>query len=204
MKPPIVLYQTLEDRENYIRCEDEGPFPCSWENTWLGNGYYYWYHHIPLAHWWGETRYGKGNYVIYKSICNELEKCWDLHGEGDHQSEFLHWLGVLERRDLLENSTTVAQVIEFIKNEATDFRYEAIRILGVDSLHKTKAMEFNMPRLFFEYSERPEDQNKQRYKSYFDLIPPVQVCLFNWKALNRTGFDVVFPETYASDFSGVF
>lgn len=204
MNSPIRIYQSLEDRDNYLDCEENGPFPCDWDNTWVGEGYYFWYHHIEPAHWWGETRYGENNYVIFESYCHDVSKCWDLHGNGDHQSNFILWLKRLEEKGKLSHHTTVAHVIEFIKNEFGKFEYEGIRILGVDSLSTTTARRFKMPRLPFEIPTEKENKNKQKFKAYFDLIPPVQICLFNWSGLDRQGFDVVYPEDYRSDFSGVF
>ncbi len=203
MNSPITIFQTLDDKDNYIECEETGPFPCSWDNTWVGEGYYFWYHHIEPAHWWGESRYGKKKYVIFQSSCHDLSKCWDLHGNGEHQSLFLHWLGMLKKKGKLDATTTVAQVIEFIKNEYADFKYEGIRILGVDSISKTKAIEYNMPRLPFEISNY-KNKNNQKFKAYFELIPPVQICLFARDGLGRKGFEVVFPEEYRSDYSIVF
>ena len=91
-----LLYQTLENRGNYEQNEKDGPYDCSWDNTWLGEGYYYWYHHIKLAHWRG-NRYQRKGYVIFKSICNELTKCWDLHA-GVGQDLFLYWLEKMENK----------------------------------------------------------------------------------------------------------
>lgn len=204
MNSPIRIYQSLEDRDNYFDCEDNGPYPCDWDNTWLGEGYYFWYHHIEPAHWWGDTRYGEKNYVIFESSCHNLSNCWDLHGNGEHQSAFIHWLNKLKEKGKLKTTTTVAQVIEFIKSEYDNFKYEGIRILGVDSISNTKAIEYNLPRLPFEIPTKKENKNSQKFKAYFELIPPVQICLFKWDGLERKGFDVVFPEEYRSDFSVVF
>ena len=86
----FILYQTLEDKGNYLDNENEGPYPCAWENTWLGRGFYYWYHHMIVGKWWGKQRYGEGNYVIFRSICTDLSKCWDLHS-GPDQENFLYF-----------------------------------------------------------------------------------------------------------------
>ena len=51
-----ILFQTLVDRGNYLECEENGPYPCNWENSWIGEGYYYWYHHLELAIWWGNVK----------------------------------------------------------------------------------------------------------------------------------------------------
>jgi hypothetical protein len=49
------IYQTLEDRGNADDIENHGPFPCKWENTWLGRGYYFWDTFMNNAHWWGKS-----------------------------------------------------------------------------------------------------------------------------------------------------
>ncbi len=198
METEYTLFQTLQDKGNYVECELEGPFPCVWENTWLGQGYYFWYFHIDLAKWWGSSRYNKTGYVIHKSVCTDLRLCWDLH-TGPHQADFMYWLMKMKTSDLLKPETTVAQVIEFIKNECDDFKYEAIRILGIDSISKSSATKFNLPRVSFEKPLEEKDSSKQRFLSYFDVIPPVQVCLFAKDALFRKGFEVVFPENYKKE-----
>jgi hypothetical protein len=198
LETEFILFQTLQDQGNHIDCESLGPFPCEWENTWLGEGFYFWYYHIELAKWWGNMRHSKTGYVIHKSICDDLNLCWDLH-TGKHQEDFMYWLKKMQCAELLNSETTVAQVIEFIKNECDDFKYEAIRILGVDSISKSSAIKFKMPRIYFENPLDGDDAKKQRFSSYFDVIPPIQVCLFNKDALNRKGFDVVFPEKYLKE-----
>lgn len=195
----FVLYQTLEDRENYLDNEDEGPYPCSWDNAWLGKGYYYWYHHLPLAKWWGKGHYGSGKYVIFQSICTDLSKCWDLHS-GPDQENFLYWLDKMNNENLLFDDTTVAQVIEFIKGEYPGFDYEGIRIMGIDSMSLSTVENMGMRRIKFEIPRNNRERNKQKFKAYFDVTPPVQVCLFKHDALGRQGYNVVFPEEYCEDY----
>lgn len=196
----FILYQTLEDQGNYLDNEQEGPYDCKWDNTWLGKGYYYWYHHIDVAKWWGVQRYGVGKYVVFKSICTDLSKCWDLH-TGPDQEIFLYWLMKMKDKGLLENDTTVAQVIEFIKGEYDDFNYEGIRILGIDSISQTAVRNMNFQRLKFEIPNFQRDASKQRFKAYFDLTPPVQVCLFKHGSLGRKDYKVVFPDEYCEDYN---
>ena len=61
-------YQTLENRNNPDKIEEQGPFLCSHKNAWLGKGYYFWDSFIENAHWWGQkgARY-KNGYVICES-----------------------------------------------------------------------------------------------------------------------------------------
>ncbi len=58
-----IVYQTLEDRFTDLdKLEREGPYICSWENSWLGDGYYFWEAFIENAHWWGREirKYANG------------------------------------------------------------------------------------------------------------------------------------------------
>lgn len=188
-----LLYQTLENQGNYEQNEKEGPYSCSWDNTWLGEGYYFWYHHIKLANWWGQTRYKKMGYTIFKSVCNDLSKCWDLH-TGQGQDIFLYWLDKMKSEELLKDKTSVAQVIEFIRNEYPDFPYEGIRILGMDSLSKSTIKNMGFVRMSFEFADENENANKQKFKAFYDPSPPVQVCLFVHNGMGRVGYELVFPE----------
>lgn len=187
------LYQTLENQGNYEQNETEGPYSCSWDNTWLGEGYYYWYHHIQLAHWWGQARYKKKGYVIFKSTCNDLSKCWDLH-TGEGQDLFLHWLKKMDDKKLLKEKTSVAQVIQFVKNEFPNFPYEGIRVLGVDSISELAIQNMGFVRMNFEFPKENDNPNKQKFKAFFDLMPAVQVCLFTKNGMGRGGYELVFPE----------
>ena len=38
---PRKAYQTLENRNNPDKIEEQGPFLCSHKNAWLGKGYYF-------------------------------------------------------------------------------------------------------------------------------------------------------------------
>lgn len=189
-----LLYQTLENRGNYEQNEKDGPYSCSWDNSWLGEGFYYWYHHINLAHWWGkQARFNKNGYTIFKSVCNDLSKCWDLH-TGPGQDIFFYWLDKMKDKNLLEDKTSVAQVLEFIKNEYPEFPYEGIRILGMDSLSKSAIKNMGFVKMNFEFADENENANKQRFKAFFDPMPPVQVCLFIKDGMGRTGYELVYPE----------
>lgn len=200
METNYQLYQTLKNLENHIECEENGPFPCKWENTWLGEGYYFWFHHLELAIWWGNVTKNK-KFIVYKSVCYDINKCFDLHANPYHQEEFMKWLKELKSKGHLNNDTTVAQVLEFIKNESVEFnaKYEAIRILGVDSLSETSAINYKMPRIKFENPREDDNEKSQRFLAYLDIIPPVQVCLFNKDALGRTGYSVEYPEIYKKE-----
>lgn len=198
-----ILFQTLVDRGNYLECEEKGPYPCNWENSWIGEGYYFWYHHLELAIWWGNVKPNlkKTGFVVFKSVCSNISKCWDLHANPYHQEEFIKWLKKMKPSGIINDDTTVCQVLEFIKGESKEFieKYEAIKILGVDSLSKISANKFQMPRIKFETPKEDENASIQRFLAYYETVPPVQVCLFNQNSLSREGFDVVFPDNYKKE-----
>ncbi len=81
------VYQTLENRgTNLNKLVSEGPYLCNWENSWLGDGYYFWDTFIENAHWWGqEIRKYPNGYIICKAICDYSdESCFDLAGNTEH------------------------------------------------------------------------------------------------------------------------
>lgn len=203
METEYILYQTLQDKNNYIECEENGPFSCEWENTWLGKGFYFWFHHIELAKWWGNVKptYKKNGFVIFKTVCKDVSKCWDLHANPAHQEEFKKWIKFMTAKGLIDKTTTVLSIIEFIKSESEEFKckYDAIRILGSDSISTQYDKSNEMPRFKFEKPRENDKPEKQRFLAYFDAIPPVQVCLFNKNSLLREGFDVVYPDRYKKE-----
>lgn len=195
----FLLYQTLENRGIHLQNEIEGPYSCNWENTWLGEGYYYWYHHIALAKWWGKSRYGENKYIVFNSKCTDLSKCWDLH-TGPGQDLFLYWLSKMKEKELLNTTTTVAQVLEFIKNEFHDFSFEGIRILGVDSIAKKTVNRLGFVRMNFEIPKDYDNPDIQRFKAYFDPMPPVQICLFTKSGMGRVEYELVYPEELRKEY----
>jgi hypothetical protein len=50
---PKEVFQTLENRgTNQTHLEQGGPYICHWENSWLGDGFYFWDTFLENAHWW--------------------------------------------------------------------------------------------------------------------------------------------------------
>ena len=122
-----------------------------------------------------------------------------MHANPNHQEEFIKWLKILNSKGYLSDETTVAQVVEFIKNECAEFDYQAIRILGIDSLSETSARNYKMPRIKFEIPRENDNEDSQRFAAYLDIIPPVQVCLFTKDALERKDYAVEFPDIYRKE-----
>jgi len=183
----LTLYQTLEDRENHIDVEEHGPFICKWENTWLGDGYYFWEEFYHLAEWWGTHRYPSG-YIICQAQCDHTEKLFDLVGNMKHIASFKSIMQEMKRQGRVNNTTTVSRVIRFMQAKIEAFNYEAIRVHGIGSLsaHSKQYVQ----RLIFESTRT----------AYLDLQPAVQLCLFKKNSLNLREFRVIYPDHYREDY----
>jgi hypothetical protein len=184
-----ILYQTLEDRGNIDAVERDGPFSCKWENTWLGNGYYFWDTFIDNAHWWGNSRLKyNGKYIICQAECDfDDEKCFDLVGSTEHLSVFSDAIEVMKNQNLIKPNTTVARVIEYIKNTLKVFRYDAIRVYGIKSKSENTEFSYN---LIFEV----------RKPQYLDIKPAYQICIYNKNGLNLRNYIVIYPDEYNKDY----
>lgn len=178
------LYQTLENRGNFIQVNREGPFSCHWKNTWLGSGYYFWDTFLENAHWWGEVRY-KNNYVICKATCNfDNNNCFDLVGDTEHMLDFDESVNYMRKQNTLTGTATVARVLDFMKKKI-GFPYEAIRVYGINSISQYRSeYEKYRYRLIFELS-KPQ---------FLDYKPAIQICIFEKKGLNLRDFKIIFPE----------
>jgi len=185
----ITVYQTLKDKD-YHRVESDGPFKCKWENTWLGDGYYFWQEFIELAHWWGE-KHRKGEYIICQAVCDfDDTKCLDLVGEMTHIRQFQEVVNLMRKKKLIDQNTTVARIIKFLIEEIK-LSIEAIRIYGINSISNTDLISS-------EYSKRIIfEPNKPHY---FDSLPAVQFCFFEKTSLNLREYKIVFPEHYREDY----
>lgn len=185
----MILYQTVEDRNNPDEIEANAPFCCKRENSWLGDGYYFWDTLIENAHWWGDKSYPSQGYVIVEFNCDwSAEKCFDLHGNMEHVKYFNEIVEFLREKRQITQDTTVKWVIEFLKR-TTDFehKYEAIRIYG----HYSKSRETTKKILFSKSSKS---------NHYFELTPAVQICLFRKTSLHLSTGKIVYPIAYASEY----
>ncbi|WBV59479.1 hypothetical protein PFY12_10455 [Chryseobacterium camelliae] len=181
------LYQTLENRDNPDYVEENGAFSCNWQNTWLGDGYYFWDTFIENAHWWGEMRYSS-NYFICKAICDfDNEKCFDLVGDTEHMMDFDNCVNFLREQNLLNEKSTVASIIRFIKEKVGGFNYEAIRAMGIKSISEYKnEYKRYLYRFKFEIDKSP----------YLDYKPAIQICIFEKRGLNLRDYRIEYPEEY--------
>lgn len=186
------MYQTLEDRGNPEFIEAEGPFACYWENTWLGDGFYFWDSFINNAHWWGKKRYKKVGYVICQATCDyDTTRCFDLVGEIDHLQMFYGHVTMMEQMQIVNEKTTVAQVLSFIKDHNADFIFEAVRVYGINSIsERNSANKGFIFRMTFETG---------KYQ-FLDMRPPIQICIFQRDGLGLRNFQIIYPETYSDDY----
>lgn len=183
----MILYQTVEDRDNPEHIKSNAPFLCDRKDAWLGEGYYFWDTLIENAHWWGETVYKQNGYVILKFLCDSInERCFDLHGNLEHLKHFNEVADFLKKEGLVNKSTTVAWMIQYLKQKADlDKRYDGIRVYGHYSKSRHKTI-----KMFF----RQQPNSKQ----YLELAPPVQLCLFRNDSFNLQSGIIVYPSHYVS------
>ena len=185
------LHQTLADRGNPDEVELRGPFKCNWSNTWLGEGYYFWDTFIENAHWWGKVRYNDA-YIICEAHCDvDSSNCFDLVGDTDHMNYFTDSLNYLKDQSLIDNKTTFARVLSFIKSKIPGFKFQAVRVYGIKSI-----------------SDHNEDYAKFRHRimfepakpQYLDYKPPIQICIFEKSGLNLRNFKIVHPDEYIENY----
>jgi hypothetical protein len=185
------VYQTLEDRQTDLdKIESNGPYACRWENSWLGDGYYFWDTFIENAHWWGtEGRKYRNGYIICQAECdfNDTE-CLYLHGNMEHLKMFKDTYEFFKNRGFVDKQTTVKMFLEFLKKENESFKkFTAIRVNGM------KSKRFDSPYSLNLFFENKKDQ-------YFESIPAVQICFFTKTSLNLKNYKIVYPDEYNSDY----
>ncbi len=184
------VYQTLENRGNPDEIEGHGPYVCRWENSWLGDGYYFWDTFIDNAHWWGiNGRAYKKGYIICKAECdfNDVE-CCDLVGNTEHISWFHGCFELMLKKGIANETTTVRRLIEYLKNVLKTFSFDAIRVHGIRSKDVNSEYHFQMS---FEDVRRPQ---------YLDLMPAIQICFYRKTSLNLRNYLIVFPYDYVNDY----
>ena len=185
------VYQTLEDRGNPDYVEQNGPFKCDRNNAWLGDGYYFWDSFIENAHWWGSegASYSNGYMICKSTYLLDEEKCFNLIDNAIHFKMYNDTKQLMKDKGLYkENSTTVARIIEHIKNTLKIFKYDGIRVYGINS------KSFSSP-----YSNRTIFDKKHNTK-YLDSLPAIQICFYTTKSLNLKGFKLIHPPEYTDDY----
>lgn len=172
-----VIYQTLEDRDNYDEVEDCGPFKCTHARAWLGSGYYFWDDEIEVAHKWAKEAGYNSNYIICKSSYDyDTQNYLDLVGHPKHLKLFREFYTALKKR-LPNKKIKVPSLIEFVKDElGKDFFYKAIRA-------RSEWQEYDY---IVEFPGRKP--------SVLNLHPQIQICVID-KSFLISPFLIVYPES---------
>ena len=176
------LYQASENRENADLLEKEGPIYCK-NGSWLGCSYYFWDSYIDNAHWWGKIHYNNKYFIAESGYDADSDELFDLVGNTENLTKLKSAAEIIRIHIAREKSLTVDLVLEYLK-EKTSFPYKAVRAYPERS--KT-SMTQNV--LFF-----------RNQHSYIDMIPPIQLCVYD-KSFLRVAYKVVFPIEYASDYA---
>jgi hypothetical protein len=176
----VTLFHTVKDKKNPDEVNAKGPFVCV-DDAWLGIGYYFWDSHIELAHWWGD-RHCKKNYMICRAEGIIDDRCLDLlDGRQrvlfqDKCKEFLRRLGKKQHQVLLPEMLTYwisleGDIFNSVRAVPTSFNGFA--------MNTTFKLKFS-----------------NRNAAFFDFNLPVQICLYDKKALSLQDFRVIYPERY--------
>ena len=177
----ITLFHTVEDRNNPDEVTLKGPFLCSEDDAWLGIGYYFWDSHISLGHWWGRTHY-KGKYMICQAEGIIDEKCLDLLNGNDRIRFERQCKAFLTKMGKKQENVFVSEMLLLWLNLENNL-FNSVRSIP------TNSQGFAMKRSF-----RIKFTNKQ--EAFLDFNLPVQVCLYDKKALSLRDFRVIFPDVY--------
>lgn len=191
----LILYQTLNDKENPDHVANHGPFPCNRKNAWLGEGFYFWDAHIQLAHWWGEVNFAnriyKNGYIVCQADAVLDQHCWDLHGDGLARLELKKICDLLiDTQMTTYDDILVNHVIEYLK-KIKEFKYKSIRALSMKTVSPKRFSDYVL-RIAFD--RRLEEQ-------VLDIYPPVQICLVEKTALSLRNFRIIYPTEYIDNFA---
>jgi len=178
------IYQTLKDKENPDEIERDGPFLCRWENSWLGDGYYFWDYFIENAHWWDRSHCAN-TYIICEAIVDLNDtNCFDLVGNTRHLMDFGDSVDFMKSKGLITRKTTVSRVLEFMKENNLFLEYKVVRAYGINS--KSKDYQPNY-RIIFEPNKPFQ---------YLPYKPEIQICLLKFDKINFRDYKIVYPDEY--------
>ncbi len=178
MSRVIIGYHTLEDRDNADEVEANGPFMCTRENAWLGDGYYFWDSDPDLAHEWGRVGYQlrRKQYMICQGEILNDDFLFDLVGWIPHQKTFLAMMDLLQDHLPAGAEPKMVDVLDFLRSNDA-FPYNAIRAADIHS--QSREVKFG--------GKRGE---------YAILNQRTQICLLNKKNLILPSFRIIFPTKY--------
>lgn len=148
------LYQAKEKREN----SSENIPILSTQNTWLGEGYYFWDGFIELPHWWGMVHYDN-NYVINEaSVEVNPSEYLDLVGDTSAMRKFISAYKLLQQ-EFPEENITVKAVIALMKQSGI-YSFRVVRARTEHKIPGSEKIRFAIPD-----------------KSYMVSIPAIQLCV---------------------------
>lgn len=182
-----ILYQTLQDLNNPDEVRQLGPFECTSDEAWLGHGYYFWDTFEHLGHFWGEAMI-KGPYMICKAQCDfDSKVCFDLQGETEHMALFASIVQVMVDEGLVDDDTTVSDVIYHLNNKLGIFHWKAVRASGVHTVSD---------RRFKQYTFRMKFVADPKSKHFLDYQPAIQLCIYDLEALKLKDLEIIYPKKY--------
>ena len=96
----------------------------------------------------------------------------------------------MRSKNLVNRSTTVARVIAHMKNTLKIFRYEAVRVYGINSLSDIKENDNFLYRLNFEIGK----------VQYLDVKPAIQICIYKKNGLDLKNYSIIYPDEFNNDY----
>lgn len=193
MSKILKVYQTLKNKDNPSEVEKKGPFICNWSNAWLGEGFYFWETFINSAHWWGKN-HCQNNYFICEANCTFTDtNCFDLVGDSQHMLIFSDAVEEMKVQGIINKTTTVTRILQYLKDDIGIFKFEATRAVGYTSIGEKRNIKYIKKMLF-----EPSKQNKQDH--YLHYMPPIQICFYSKKSMNLNGYKIIYPDEYNNDY----
>lgn len=180
-----ILYQTLEDRNNPDEVEQHGPYKCTQKSAWLGDGYYFWDYFLDLAKWWGRTVYN-GKFIVCRQTADLIGNpaVLDLYADFE-MIDVVDQYAQTIKQSYSQSNLTVRTVLEHMKRIGAFDGFKAVRIEGNNSTYKDDYLKGH--RLQFK-------PGKNQFV-YFEMRPPVQVCVYDETILNND-FRIIYPADY--------
>ena len=186
----VTIYQTIELREGQSDEEivSEGPFICTADDAWLGEGYYFWDTDKSLAHAWGTSRKKfKEKYVITQAKITPQGNWFDLQGNVAHRlmfSKIIEYLIEKNPHYSIHNPPPLKAVLEAIDSQTSlRKKYQGIRLMHVQSFKSEKDVTI-LPNAIPVKEDGPWKivLNKDH----------IQICLFQKDSLGLADYKVVY------------
>lgn len=121
MVQEITLYQA-------VRGDSQIPLKApiySERDTWLGQGFYFWEHHVENAHYWGRKHYS-GRYHIYESSYRNTERGLDLVDNYEDRERLIALIQKLSNK--VGQEVSLAEIIFIIMHKIYPGRVKYVRM----------------------------------------------------------------------------